>query len=162
MTYTVSAEVTDVANLAVSDTRTITVLPSDRLIGLQSDYLGEAGEALPIQVIVTDPQGKLIRGRKLNLELQKQDYSRYTQVIEGSATDKNNVEYETIAQRSNFWQSAANRASSLLPRQAPIGFALILLMPPVKPLPPIPGFGSQAASAYSGAIAMTTIAWMSI
>ncbi|AFY69762.1 alpha-2-macroglobulin domain protein [Thalassoporum mexicanum PCC 7367] len=97
MTYTVSASVTDVANLEVSDTKTIEVLPSDRLIGLHSNYLGEADEVLPIEVIVSDPEGNLVRGRKLKLELQKREYSRYTQVIEGSATGKNNVEYKTIA-----------------------------------------------------------------
>ena len=46
MTYRVDVEVADVSNLSVANSQTFTALPSDRLIGLDSDFVADAGETL--------------------------------------------------------------------------------------------------------------------
>ncbi|HLO52244.1 MAG TPA: Ig-like domain-containing protein [Kamptonema sp.] len=97
MNYRVDVEVSDVSNLSVSDSKTFTALPSDRLIGLQTNFVADAGKALPIQVIVTDPNGKVLEGQKIRVELQKINYSSVTQVVEGSRTPRNQLEYKTVA-----------------------------------------------------------------
>ncbi|TBR61880.1 hypothetical protein B4U84_00240 [Westiellopsis prolifica IICB1] len=98
MTYRVDVEVTDVSNLAVANSKTFTALPSDRLIGLKSNFVAEAFKAFPIEVIVTDPTGKLLSGQRVRLELQQMKYNSVTQVVEGSRTPKNQVEYKTVGQ----------------------------------------------------------------
>lgn len=97
MTYRVDVEVADVSNLSVSDSQTFTTLPSDRLIGLNSDFVANAGQPFPIAAIVTDPTGKAISGQRVRIELQEMRYSSVTQVIEGSRTQRNQVEYTTVA-----------------------------------------------------------------
>ncbi|URD51751.1 alpha-2-macroglobulin [Chroococcidiopsis sp. CCNUC1] len=98
MTYRVDVQISDVSNLSVADSRTFTALPSDRLIGLQSDFVADAGKSFPIQVIVTDPTGKAVTGQQVRIELQEMKYSSVTQVVEGSQTPHNQVEYKTVAQ----------------------------------------------------------------
>ncbi|MEP0812169.1 alpha-2-macroglobulin family protein [Trichocoleus sp. ST-U2] len=98
MTYRVDVQVSDVSNLSVSDSKTFTVLPSDRLIGLQSNFVADALQSLPVQVIVTDPTGKVMEGQRVRVELQQMKYSSVTRVVEGSNTAKNQVEYKTVAQ----------------------------------------------------------------
>ena len=98
MVYRVDAEVSDVSNLSVANSQTFTALPSDRLIGLQSNFVADAGKPFPIQVTVTDPAGNAIEGERVRVELQKMDYSRVTQVVEGSQNPRNQVEYKTVAQ----------------------------------------------------------------
>ncbi len=61
MTYRVDVQVADVSNLSVANSQTFTALPSNRLIGLKSNFVADAGKALPIEVIVTDPTGKPIK-----------------------------------------------------------------------------------------------------
>ncbi len=97
MTYRVDAQVADVSNLSVADSQTFTALPSDRLIGLKSDFVAEAQKAFPVEVIVTDPEGKAISGQQVRLELQKMSYSSVAQVVEGSQTPHDQVEYKTVA-----------------------------------------------------------------
>ncbi|MGK7874581.1 MAG: alpha-2-macroglobulin [Xenococcaceae cyanobacterium] len=99
MTYRVEAQVTDVSNLSVSNTQTFTALPGDRLIGLHSDFVADAGKPFPIEVIVTDPAGKVITGQKVRIQLQQIKYSSVTQLREGSRTSRNQVEYKTVAQQ---------------------------------------------------------------
>ncbi|MGJ3251356.1 MAG: alpha-2-macroglobulin family protein [Elainellaceae cyanobacterium] len=98
MTYRVDAEVSDVSNLSVTASQTFTALPSDRLIGLQSDFVAEVDEDFPIQIIVSDPDGNAVSGQQVRIELQKMNYSGITQVIAGSSTARNQVEYETVAE----------------------------------------------------------------
>ncbi|PMB49871.1 hypothetical protein CEN39_20040 [Fischerella thermalis CCMEE 5201] len=98
MTYRVDVEVTDVSNLAVAKSKTFTALPSDRLIGLKSNFVAEALKAFPIEVIVTDPTGKPLSGQRVRLELQQMKYNSVTQVVEGSRTPKNQVEYKTVGE----------------------------------------------------------------
>ncbi|MGB2925852.1 MAG: alpha-2-macroglobulin family protein, partial [Limnothrix sp.] len=97
VTYRVEAEVTDAANLSVSNTQTFTALPGDRLIGIKHDFVAEATTPFNTEIIVVDPEGKAIAGQTVQLELQKVNYSRVTQIIEGSRVERPQVEYETIA-----------------------------------------------------------------
>jgi alpha-2-macroglobulin len=97
MTYRVDAQVKDVSNLSVADSQTFMALPSDRLIGLQTNFVADAGKPFPIEVIVTDPAGKTITGDRVRVELQQMKYSSVTQVVEGSRTAKDQVEYITVA-----------------------------------------------------------------
>lgn len=99
MTYRVDAEVTDVSNLSVADSQTFTALPSDKPIGLKTNFVADAGKDFPVEVIVTDPTGKAIASQKVTLELQKIDYSSVTRVVEGSRTPRNQVEYKTVAEK---------------------------------------------------------------
>ncbi|BFM39725.1 Ig-like domain-containing protein [Synechocystis sp. LKSZ1] len=97
MTYRVEAQVKDVSNLAVAQTTTFLALPSPKLIGLKHDFVATAGQAFPVAVIVTDPDGKAIPGQKVRLELQRMDYNSVTQLQEGSPTDRPQVEYIKVA-----------------------------------------------------------------
>jgi alpha-2-macroglobulin len=98
MTYRIDAEVSDISNLAVSQSQTLTALPSDRLIGLKVPFVGNAKEPVSLQVIVTDPDGKAIANQDVHIDLQRMDYSSVTQVIEGSQTNKPQVTYKSLAQ----------------------------------------------------------------
>ncbi len=97
MAYRVDAQVSDVSNLSVADSQTFVALPSDRMIGLKTDFVAKAGKELPVQVIVTDPSGAAIANQNVRIELQKMNYSNITRVVEGSRTSQNQVEYKTVA-----------------------------------------------------------------
>jgi hypothetical protein len=112
MTYRVDVQVADVSNLSVTNSQTFTALPSDRLIGLKSNFVAEAGKPFPVEVILTDPKGKVITGQQVRLELQQMKYSSVTQVVEGSQTQKNQVEYKTVGQTEV--NSASNPQSVML------------------------------------------------
>ena len=99
MTYRVESQVTDVSNLAVSDIKTFTALPSERLIGLQSDFVATAQKSFPVKIIVTNPEGKVLTGEKVKVELQEMKYSRVNQLQEGSRTSRYQIEYKTVAQK---------------------------------------------------------------
>lgn len=98
MTYRVDAEVSDVSKLSVANSKTFTALPSNRLIGLKSNFVAQTGKPFPVEVIVTDPTGKPIENQRVHLELQQMKYTTVTQVVEGSQTPKNQVEYKTVGQ----------------------------------------------------------------
>ncbi|MGA7934344.1 MAG: alpha-2-macroglobulin, partial [Kovacikia sp.] len=97
MTYRVDAQVSDISNLSVADSQSFVALPNDKLIGLQSEFVANAGKDFPVKVIVTEPSGTLIPNQKVHLELQQMNFSRVTKVVEGSRTEQNQVEYKTIA-----------------------------------------------------------------
>ncbi|WP_293119685.1 MG2 domain-containing protein [Okeania sp. SIO1I7] len=97
MTYRIDVEVTDISNLSVADTQTFTALPSNKLIGLKSKFVADANKNFPVEVIVTDPQGKPLSGENIQLELQQMEYSSVTQVVAGSRNPKYQVEYKTVA-----------------------------------------------------------------
>ncbi len=117
MTYRVDAQVTDVSNLSVADSQTFTVLPSEKLIGLQNDFVAEAGKPFPVQVIVTDSAGKVLTGESVSLELQQIIYSSVTQVIEGSQTPKNQVEYKTV-DKTEIRSTQTPKTVSLTPSES--------------------------------------------
>ncbi|WP_224090808.1 alpha-2-macroglobulin family protein [Nostoc sp. MS1] len=98
MNYQVDVQVADVSNLSVANSKTFTALPSNRLIGLKNNFIADAGKAFPIEVVVTEPTGKPITGQRVHVELQQIKYSSVTQLVEGSQTPKNQVEYKTVAQ----------------------------------------------------------------
>lgn len=114
MTYRVDAEVTDVSNLSVADSQQFLALPGDRLIGLKSEFVGEAGKPLAVQVIVTDPAGQPLQNQRVRLELQVIHYSRMTRLVEGSRTQQNQVEYQTVA-TTQVRSSAQPQTVSLTP-----------------------------------------------
>ncbi|MCT7994992.1 alpha-2-macroglobulin family protein [Laspinema olomoucense] len=97
MTYRIDAEVTDISNLSVANSQTLTALPSDKLIGVKTNFVADAGKPFSIEAIVTDPSGTAVNGETLRVELQKMNYSSVTQVVAGSRTPRYQVEYETIA-----------------------------------------------------------------
>ncbi|AFY83020.1 alpha-2-macroglobulin family protein [Oscillatoria acuminata] len=97
MTYRIDAEVTDISNLSVANSQTLTALPSDKLIGVKTNFVADAGKPFSIEAIVTDPSGTAINGQTLRVELQKMDYSSVTRVVEGSRTPRYQVDYETVA-----------------------------------------------------------------
>ncbi len=100
MTYRVDAEVTDLANLSVSNSQTFTALPSDKLIGLKSQWVADAGKPFSVEFIVTNPQGEAIAGENIRLELQKMTYSRVNRVVAGSRNSRYQVEYQTVDQQN--------------------------------------------------------------
>jgi hypothetical protein len=117
MTYRIDVEVADVSNLSVANSKTFTALPSNRLIGLKSNFVAEAGKAFPIEVIVTDPTGKPLSGQRVRLELQQMKYSSVTQIVEGSQTPKNQVEYKTVGQ-TEVTSSSSSQSISLTPTES--------------------------------------------
>jgi alpha-2-macroglobulin len=114
MTYRVDAEVTDVSNLSVADSKTFVALPSDRLIGLHSDFVATAGQPFEVEVIVVNPQGEAIANQPVHVELQQMIYSSVTQVVEGSQTGRDQVEYKTVAQ-ANVRPGTTPETVSLVP-----------------------------------------------
>ncbi|AMW29934.1 alpha-2-macroglobulin family protein [Arthrospira platensis] len=94
--YQVDVEVTDVSNLSVADSQSFTVLPNHQLIGLKSKFVANVNQAFPVEVIVTDVEGKSINNVPVKLELQKMNYSSITRVVEGGQTNRNQLEYETV------------------------------------------------------------------
>ncbi|PZR57973.1 MAG: hypothetical protein DLM50_04445 [Candidatus Meridianibacter frigidus] len=112
MSYQVSAEVTDQSNLSVADTQTFTATPGDAVIGLKNDFVGGAGEPVPVGVIVTDPTGKVQSGRPVHLELQSMDFGSATQIIEGGENARNSVKYTTVDSR-NLTSAATAQTAAL-------------------------------------------------
>ncbi|MGK7913561.1 MAG: Ig-like domain-containing protein, partial [Synechococcus sp.] len=96
MTYRFEGAVSDASNLSVSGTQTFTALPSDRLIGLNSDFVAEAEQPFDVELIVTDPEGNALNSERVTVELQKIDYKTVTQSIEGSEVARNQAEYTTV------------------------------------------------------------------
>ncbi|MBV8489903.1 MAG: alpha-2-macroglobulin family protein, partial [Candidatus Eremiobacteraeota bacterium] len=97
MTYGVDVEATDISNLSVSDNQNFLALPSDAIIGLTSDVVGQASKPMPIRAIVTDAGGKTVAGRSMHFELQKMNYTSATQSVEGGENAQQAVKYETVA-----------------------------------------------------------------
>jgi alpha-2-macroglobulin len=114
MQYRVEAQVKDVSNLSVANTQNFTAFPDNRLIGLKSDFVANSGQEFPIKIIVTDPNGKVITGEKVRVELQKIDYSSVTQLQEGSATARHQIEYQKVAEQE-INSSAEEQTINLTP-----------------------------------------------
>ncbi len=114
MTYRVDAQVSDVSNLSVADSKTFLALPTDKLIGLQSDFVATAGQDFPVKVIVTDPTGTPVLNQKVHLELQQMTYSRVSKLVEGSRTQQDQVEYKTVA-TADVQSDASPQSANLKP-----------------------------------------------
>ena len=115
MTYRVDAQTTDVANVAVSDSKTFTALPSPALIGLSASFVATAGQPLSVKAIVTDPAGKAIAGRALHLVLEKRTYVRATQIVEGAEQPRESVTYAR-ADAADLTSAATPQSVSLTAR----------------------------------------------
>ncbi len=74
MSYQVSTEVSDMSNQSVATSASVTALPSNFLIGLKSDFAAEVERDFNVEVIATDATGKILKGEKILIELQKIDY----------------------------------------------------------------------------------------
>ncbi|MDQ2872408.1 MAG: Ig-like domain-containing protein [Candidatus Eremiobacteraeota bacterium] len=117
MAYHVDLEVSDVSNLSTSDTQTFTALPSATLIGLHNDFVGTMGRPVKSDIIVTDPNGKAQAGVHVHLVLQRMRYSSVTQIVEGSESGRDQVQYDTVAHADVV--SATRPVSSALTPQLP-------------------------------------------
>ncbi|WP_448571032.1 alpha-2-macroglobulin family protein [Trichothermofontia sp.] len=117
--YRIDVEVKDVSNLSVAASQTVTALPSDRLIGLKADFLGEAGKPLDLEFIVTNPAGQALAGEAVKLELQRMAYRSVTQVIEGGERARNQVEYTTVADQTVRSRNEATTATLTPPEAGP-------------------------------------------
>ncbi len=113
LAYRVDAQATDVANLAVDDTASLTVLPSETAIGLALPFVAEANVAFPVEVVASDPQGKAQAGRRVKLTLSERVYERATQVIEGGETPADAVHYREV-QQAEVTTGAAPRNVQLI------------------------------------------------
>jgi alpha-2-macroglobulin len=98
MAYRVDMETTDASNLSVADSKIFTGLPTDKLIGLQGDFIAQTSAPFPVKVIVTDPHGAAKEGERVHLVLQSVEYSSVTQLVEGSSTDRWQAQYKTVAE----------------------------------------------------------------
>ncbi len=96
MTYEVDAETTDASNVAVSDSKTFTALPSGTLVGVKADDVGTAGSPLGVDAIATDPDGRARPGTSLHVELQAAVYASATQIVEGAEQPVESVTYRTV------------------------------------------------------------------
>ena len=96
MTYRVDVQISDISNLSVANSQSFTALPSNRIIGLKTNFVADAGKDFPIEFIVTDATGKALENQRVHLELQQMKYSSVTKVVEGSKTPQNQVEYQTV------------------------------------------------------------------
>ncbi|MBD2037584.1 alpha-2-macroglobulin family protein [Leptolyngbya sp. FACHB-321] len=117
MAYRVDAQVSDVSNLSVSDSKTFLALPTDKFIGLQSDFVATAGQDFPVKVIVTDPAGAPVLNQKVHLELQQMNYSRVSKLVEGSRTQQDQVEYKTVA-TADIQSDVSPKGATLKPTTA--------------------------------------------
>ena len=115
MTYRVDVQISDVSNLSVANSQTFTALPSNRLIGLKTNFVANAGKDFPVEFIVTDATGKLLENQRVNLELQQMKYSSVTKIVEGSKTPKNQVEYQTVA-KTEITSANSPKTVNLKPR----------------------------------------------
>lgn len=97
MTYRVDVEATDVSNLSVSDSKTFLAMPTDALIGLNSDVVGAAGKPMPIKVIVTDADGHAVSGRSVHLDLQKMTFTSVSKAEEGGEGADQSIKYDTVS-----------------------------------------------------------------
>ncbi len=112
MTYEVDAETTDASNIAVADSKTFTALPSDTLIGVKADDVGDAGTPLTVNVLATDPSGAAKPGTAVHVDLQRADIATATQIVEGAEQSVQSVSYTTVA--SADATSAANAVAVTL------------------------------------------------
>ncbi len=98
MTYQVSAEVSDSSNQAVAASQSVIALPSDRLIGLKSDFAAEVDKDFVVEMIATDATGKVLKGERIRLQLQKVDYKPMPRSM-SEPWPKYKLEYTTVAEK---------------------------------------------------------------
>ena len=117
MTYRVDAQTTDVSNLAVADSASLTALPSSTLIGLKTNFVGTAGTPQAVGIIVTDPGGKAQPGVRVRVLLQRAEYVHATTVVEGGESEIDGVTYTTVAS-ADLTSGGDPMSASLTPPKA--------------------------------------------
>ena len=117
MTYQVDLQATDVSHLASSATQSFTAFPSTTLIGLRSDFVATVNTPIKTAVVVTNPQGAAQQGISVHVELQKMSFSSVTQVVEGSESARNQVQYTTVDQ-TDVTSGAQPQSISLVAKDA--------------------------------------------
>ena len=116
-TYQIDAETTDASNLSVSASKQFTALPSQKLIGLRGTFVGAAGKAYSVGVIVADPAGKALEGEHVHLVLQRRESVSATQLVAGSETPHDAVHYVDVAQ-ADVTSQASPQTAVLTPDKA--------------------------------------------
>ncbi len=116
MAYRVDFQTVDVSNLSVSDSKTFTALPSDKLIGLQNDWVADTGQPFNVRVIVTDHNGAALDGQRVRVRLELMKYNSVAQLIQGGETSQNSVEYRMIMQRDVVSGTAPQSISLTAPQ----------------------------------------------
>ncbi|HXN09044.1 MAG TPA: MG2 domain-containing protein, partial [Candidatus Acidoferrales bacterium] len=119
LSYRVDAQVTDVSNLSVADSKTFTVLPSDALIGLNNVWITSVDKPITVKVIVTDAKGAPLRRRSVAVALQQMVYSNATQLIEGGDNQRYSVTYKTAATADVDSVGSAQTVSLSAPKPGP-------------------------------------------
>ena len=99
MSYQVSTEVSDMSNQSVATSQSLTALPSNRLIGLKSDFAGEVDKEFKVEVIATDSTGKALKDEKIRIELQKIDYKPLKRSL-SQWSPQYELEYTTVAEKA--------------------------------------------------------------
>jgi uncharacterized protein YfaS (alpha-2-macroglobulin family) len=117
MSYRVDMQTTDVSHLSVSDSKSFTALPSLDLIGLHNDWVATAGKPFTESVIVVDPNGAPLAGKRVHLELQSMRYIWAGQIVEGGEAPQDRVLYTTIAQE-DISSNTSPAAVSFTPKAA--------------------------------------------
>lgn len=115
MSYQVEAEVSDISNQSVAASNSFTALPADKLIGLKTDFVAEAGKKFSVEAIVTDPEGKAIPGEKITIELQKMEYKTEERFDVDWVMPQYELEYKTVASESVTPDRRAKKVSLKAP-----------------------------------------------
>ncbi|MCK4597904.1 hypothetical protein KAU04_07670 [bacterium] len=75
MTYLCDVEVEDVSKQTISANKSLTLLPDRRLIGMKlSNWIVAKKDTLDVSLIVSSPEGELLRGIPLRVKLIKREY----------------------------------------------------------------------------------------
>jgi uncharacterized protein YfaS (alpha-2-macroglobulin family) len=99
MTYQVSTEVSDMSNQSVATSESVTALPSNRLIGLKSEFSAEVDQYFQVEYIATDADGNALKGERIRLQLQKIDYKPVKQSM-SQRWPNYELEYTTVAEKA--------------------------------------------------------------
>ncbi len=101
MTYLSDVEVTDVSRQTISANKSITVLPGDKLVGINlSSWIATAKKPVNFSIIVTSPEGKALSNIPVRVKLIKKEYhSVKTKTADGRFTVEHNIEKKEVEQK---------------------------------------------------------------
>ena len=116
--YRIDAEISDVSNLAVTGSQSFTALPGDRFVGLDGDFVADAGEPFILDVVAVDVEGQALSGDRIELELQKIEYTSVTQVVAGSVRARPQINYETVERMEAIADAERPVQVSFTPKEA--------------------------------------------
>jgi uncharacterized protein YfaS (alpha-2-macroglobulin family) len=96
----ISSEVTDANNQTLTSAATATVHPASVYVGVSRiDSLVRAGDAVPLKIVATDPNGEPFPGAvQVTATLTREVNSAVkSRMVSGATTTRNNVEEETVS-----------------------------------------------------------------